>query len=134
MKLKTWKFNIKLFNWSWIMAFTDTLHIIIILLVKLKVVDFGLAHFQVLFYLFLFWGIYFSKSFDLSFRTFYPLFIFYCLLFSKYGKTTCRKQGIYIFTRLSKSIQNYESYIYRTLTMASHGDGISLWDVKNIVD
>ena len=116
MKFKTWKVKIKLFHWSWIMASIDTLHIIIILAVKVKVVAFGFAHFQVLFFFF-FWGIFFFESFDLSFRNFYPLFgFYYFFIFSKYGKTTWSKKIMYIFTRLLKSIQNYESYIYRTQT------------------
>ena len=135
MKLNTWKVKIKLFNWSWIMAFIDTLHIIIILAVQVKVVAFGLAHFQVLFLSLFSFRVYnFVSPLIFLLGLFTLFFIFYYLLFSKYGKTTCRKKGMYIFTRLSNSIQKLWICYYRTLIMAPHGDGISLWDVKNTVD
>ena len=100
------------------MAFIDTLHIITILCSKLEVVAFGLAHFQVLFssllsfrvYVFLSPLIFLLGLFTL-FLTFYYFFIF------KIWKTTCRKQGMYIFTRLIKfNSKFYEPYYYRTLT------------------
>ena len=131
MKFKAWKVKIKLFNWSWIMAFIDTPHIIIILAVKIKVVAFGLAHFQVLF-LFFFWGLYFSKSFDFSFRTFTLFLTFYYFsFFQNMGKQLAESKVCTYLQDYQSQFKNYEPYYYRTLTVAPQRDGISWWNVKN---
>ena len=106
------------------MAFIDTLHIIIILAVKVKVVAFGLAHFQVLLYLFYF-GVYiFLSPLIFRFRTFTLFFHF--LLFSNMGKQLAESKVCTYLQDYQSQLKNYESYYYRTLTVAPHGDGISL--------
>ena len=85
------------------MSFIDTLHILIILAVKVKVVAFGFAHFQVLFFFF-FWGICFSKSFDLSFRTFLPSFwlLLFFHFFQNMGKQLAE-------SKVCTYLQDYQS-------------------------
>ena len=109
------------------MEFIDTLHIIIIPVVKVKVVAFGLAHFQVLFYLFFLLGsMYFLSPLIFLLGLLPSFFIFYFLFFFKIWENNLQKaRYVHILQEYHNSIPNYESYTYRTLTAASHGDGIS---------
>ena len=117
MKLKAWKVKIKLFNWSWIMAFIDTLHIIIILAVKVKMWHLELLTFRSYFISFFFWGLYFSKSFDLYFRTFYPIFVFLLfLIFQNMGKQLTESKLCTYLQDYQSQFKIYEPYYYRTLT------------------
>ena len=132
MKFKAWKVKIKLFNWSRIMAFIDNLHIIIILAVKVNssgILTFSLSCLILsLFSL----GVYlFSKSFDISFRAFtlFPFFIIFH--FQNMGKQLAESKVCTYLQDYQSQFKNYESYYYRTLTVAPHGDGISWWNVKN---
>ena len=132
MKLKTWKIKIKQFNLSWIMAFIDIAHNHYSCS-KSKSSGIWTCSLSGLILSLFSFGVYIFQSPLIFLLGLFTLFLtfYYFFIFSKYGKTTCRKQGMYIFTILSKSIQNYESYYYRTLTVAPHGDDISWWNIKN---
>ena len=97
MKFKALKLKFKMFNQSWIMEFIDTLHIIVIIAVKVKVVAFGLAYFQVLFLFF--WGIYFLSPLIFPLGLFTLFLIFYYFSFFQIWENNLQK--------LSKSIQNF---------------------------
>ena len=121
---KTWKVKIKLFNWSWIMAFIDTLHVIITFVIKVKVVPFVLAHFQVLFLSsFFFWGLYFLSPLIFLLGLFTLFFHF--LLFSNMRKQLAESKVCTYLQYYQSQFKIYEPYYYRTLTMAPHGDVIS---------
>ena len=92
---------------------------------KVKVVAFRLAHFHVLFIFFLLGYIIFSKSFDLSFRTFTLFLLFYFFIFTNMAIQLAEGKVCTYLQEYHQSIQNYESYIYRSLTRTSHGDDIS---------
>ena len=130
MKLKAWKVKIKLFNSSWIMAFIENLHIIIILAIKVN--SSGILTCSllciILFY-FSFRVYIFSKSFDASFRNF-TLF-FHILLFSNMGKQVAESKVCKYLQDYQSQFKIYEPSYYRTLIVAPHGDGISWWNVEN---
>ena len=84
---------------------------------------------------FFFWGILFFLSPLIIllglFTLFFLSFFFFFFFFTKYVNTTCRRQSMYKFTRLSTVKSKLWPLYYRLLTSASLGDEFSLWNAKN---
>ena len=72
----------------------------------------------------------FFLPFDFSFRA-YPLYIFYIFLFSDNMENLCNKERNEHITELNKSIMKYDTYWYRSITVAPLRDGFSWWKVKS---
>ena len=100
------------------MTFINTLHIISILAVKVKVVAFRLAHFQVLFFIsFFFWGLYFLSPLIFLLGDFTLFFIFYYFsFFQNMGKQLAKIKVCTIYKTIKVNSKFYEPYYYRTLT------------------
>ena len=109
------------------MEFIDTLHITSILAVKVKVVAFGLAHFQVLFLSLFSFGVYIFLSpliFLLGlFTLFFIFFLFF--IFQNMGKQLAESKVCTYLQDYQSQFKIYEPYHYKTLIVAPHGHGIS---------
>ena len=92
--------------------------IIIYLTAKVKTSGIWTCSLSCLIFIFFFWGLYFSKSFDISFRNFYHLFdlLLLLLFFQNMGKQLAESKVCTYLHDYQSQLKNYESYIYRTLT------------------
>ena len=117
MKFNAWKFNIKLFNWSWIMAFIDTLHIIIILALKVNSSGILTCSLSGLIFISFSFGVYLFLSHLIILLGLFTLFYFLLFfIFQNMGKQLAESKVCTYLQDYHSQFKNYESYYYRTLT------------------
>ena len=120
MKFKAWKVKFKLFNWSWIMAFWDNMHIINILAVKVNGSGILTCSLSALIFISFSFRVYLFLSPLIFLLGLFILFYFLLFfIFQNMGKQLAESKVCTYLQDYHSQFKNYESYYYRTLTGSS---------------